>query len=67
MVEIYVILKEGRRAGLSVARFTQQKGAASSFRRVTDAVEGMLRGRGCMVERGEKWREMEAVLVDGST
>lgn len=65
VVEIYVILKEGRRAGLSVARFTQQKGAASSFRRVTDAVEGMLRSRGVLVERGEAWREMEAVLMSG--
>lgn len=63
VIEIYVILKAGRRAGLSVARFTQQKGATSSFRRVTDAVEGMLRGKGVLMERGEAWREMEAVLM----
>lgn len=65
VVEMYVMLEQGRKARLSVCRFTQRKGAASSFRRVIEAVESVLRGKGVLVDRGEMWREMEGVLASG--
>lgn len=53
-VELFVVLEHGRKAGLSVARFVQVKGAASGFRRVLEVVEGVMRARGWVVEDEEK-------------
>ena len=56
------MLDHGRRAQLSVARFTQEKGAASSFYRVVNTVEDTLRGRGLLVDDSKKRRAMAQVL-----
>ncbi|KAK4548136.1 hypothetical protein LTR36_010005 [Oleoguttula mirabilis] len=57
-VEMFVVLEHGRKVGLSIARFVQVKGAASGFRRVLEVVDGVMRGRGWMVEDEEKWKAL---------
>lgn len=56
------MLEHGRKANLSVARFTQEKGAKSSFERVMEALEKVLRDRGCIVEDRRKANNMRTVL-----
>lgn len=60
--QLFVVLEQGERANLSIARFTQRKGAASSFRIVVAKVEDLLMGKGLMVSDANKRREMEDVL-----
>jgi serine/threonine-protein kinase HSL1, negative regulator of Swe1 kinase len=62
-VELFTVLHHGRKANLSLARFTQEKGAKSSFERVIVALESTLTARGLLVEGEEKRAEMKAVLV----
>ena len=61
-VELFVVLQNGRKVGLSLGRWTQTRGAASSFRRVVGVVEEVLRERGVLVEEEEKWKELEGIL-----
>lgn len=61
-VEFFTVLEHGRKANLSIARFTQEKGAKSSFERVMEALERVLRERGCVVEEGKKVAGMRSVL-----
>lgn len=58
------MLHHGRKANLSLARFTQEKGAKSSFERVITALEKVLGARGLLVEDEEKREDMKAVLVE---
>ncbi|CAI9627871.1 unnamed protein product [Alternaria burnsii] len=62
VVELFVVLEHGRRANLCLARFTQTRGAASSFRKVVDIVEDVCRARCMLVEDEEKKASMMAVL-----
>lgn len=62
-VELYVVLEHGRKVGLSIARFVQVKGAASGFRRVLEVVDGVMRGRGWLVEDEEKWNALCEVVA----
>jgi len=57
------VLEHGRRANLSIARFTQTKGAASSFRKVAEAVENVFGARGLLVVDEAVKRGMEGVLM----
>nr|POE79614.1 putative serine/threonine-protein kinase hsl1 [Quercus suber] len=57
-IHLFVVLEHGRRAGLSIARFQQVKGAASGFRHVLEVVDGVMRGRGWLVQDQEKWKAM---------
>ena len=52
----------GRRTNLSVARFTQEKGAKSSFEQVLGTLERVLGGRDVLVVDRRRKREMESVL-----
>lgn len=61
-IELFVVLEHGRKVGLSIARFVQVKGAASGFRRVIEVVDGVMRGRGWLVEDEEKWRALCEVV-----
>ena len=61
-VEFFTVLSYGRKANLAVARFTQEKGAKSSFERILGALEGTLREKKALVTEKKRWREMEAVL-----
>lgn len=62
VIEIFAILNDGRRANLCLARFTQTRGAATSFRKVVDIVEDVCRGRGMLVEDEEQKRAMCEIL-----
>ncbi|KAK5175316.1 serine/threonine-protein kinase gin4 [Saxophila tyrrhenica] len=61
-IELFVVLEHGRKVGLSIARFVQTKGAASGFKRVIEVVDGVMRGRGWLVEDEEKWRALSEVV-----
>ncbi|EMC94698.1 hypothetical protein BAUCODRAFT_558349 [Baudoinia panamericana UAMH 10762] len=61
-VEMFAVLEHGRKAGLSIARFVQIKGAASAFSKVIEVVDGVMRCRGWMVEDGDKWRALCEVV-----
>ncbi|KAF1812476.1 Pkinase-domain-containing protein [Eremomyces bilateralis CBS 781.70] len=60
--EIFAVLERGHRAQLCVARFTQTKGAASSFRHVVGIMETILNTKGLLVEDEERAREMCEIL-----
>ncbi|KAI5371169.1 Putative serine/threonine-protein kinase, active [Septoria linicola] len=61
-IELFIVLDGGRKANLSIARFTQVKGAASGFRQVIDVVDGVMRGRGWLVQDEDKWRALCEVI-----
>lgn len=62
-VEIFTVLERGRKANLALARFTQEKGAKSSFERVVKAMEDILGQRGLLVEDAERGKQMKGVLL----
>ncbi|KAI8934933.1 hypothetical protein NX059_008602 [Plenodomus lindquistii] len=62
VIELFVVLEHGHRANLCLARFTQTRGAASSFRKVVDIVEDVCRARCMLVEDEEKKASMVEVL-----
>lgn len=62
-VELYVVLQNGKKVGLSLGRWTQVRGAASSFRRVVDIVDEVLMLKGVMVKEEEKRKELEGILL----
>ena len=61
-VEFFTVLSHGRKANLAVARFTQEKGAKSSFERIVGALEGTLHQKRTLVTEKKRWRDMEATL-----
>ncbi|KAF3046844.1 hypothetical protein E8E11_009428 [Didymella keratinophila] len=63
VIELFVVLEHGNRANLCLARFTQTRGAASSFRKVVDIVEDVCRAKSMLVEDQEKQAMMMAVLT----
>ena len=46
---LYSVLEHGRKANLSIMKFTQEKGAASSFYKVVDTLESLLKERDMLV------------------
>ncbi|KAF2830021.1 Pkinase-domain-containing protein [Ophiobolus disseminans] len=62
IIELFVVLEHGHRANLCLARFTQTRGAASSFRKVVDIVEDVCRARCMLVEDTDKQAAMMEVL-----
>ncbi|KAF2499558.1 Pkinase-domain-containing protein [Lophium mytilinum] len=62
VIELFVVLEHGRRAQLCIARFTQTRGAASSFRKVVDIVEDVFKAKGVLIEDEEKKNAMCEVL-----
>ena len=61
-IQLYTVLEKGRRAGLSIARLTQERGAKSSFERVLGALEKVLGDKGCLVEEDSRREGMKMVL-----
>ncbi|KIW20557.1 hypothetical protein PV08_01132 [Exophiala spinifera] len=59
---VYSVLEHGRRANLSVLKFTQEKGAASSFYKVVDTLEAVLKERELLVLDAQKTRCIEKTL-----
>ncbi|KAG9969066.1 Pkinase-domain-containing protein, partial [Aureobasidium melanogenum] len=62
-IELFVVLKNGRKAGLSLARCSQMRGAASSFRKVVEVLEQVGRDRGLLVEDESQWNELCGILA----
>ena len=60
--EFFTVLDHGRRARLCIGRFTQEKGAASSFYKVFDTLETVLHSRDLLVDDDTKRRAMEKAL-----
>lgn len=63
VTELFVVLEHGRRAQLCLARFTQTRGVASSFRKVVEIIEDVFEAKGMLVEDEEKRRAMCEVLA----
>jgi len=61
-VELFVVLQNGRKVGLSLARWTQTRGAASSFCQVLEAVQRTMAARSVLIEDEAKCRELEGIL-----
>ncbi len=62
IIELFVVLEHGRRANLCLARLTQTRGAASSFRQVFDILEDVFKARLMLVDDEEKKLSMMEVL-----
>lgn len=62
VAEFYTVLEHGRQANLSLVRFKQERGAASSFNKVVDTVYMMLKNRGLAVEDPVRAKKMARVL-----
>lgn len=60
--EFYTVLEHGRRANLSLVRFKQERGAASSFNKVVETVHSTLKRRGMVVEDPSRAKKMSRVL-----
>ena len=62
VAEIMTVIEHGKRSHLSIARFTQERGAASSFQRVVDTMQATLKVRGILVADERKARMMIKTL-----
>ncbi|OJJ43112.1 hypothetical protein ASPZODRAFT_74966 [Penicilliopsis zonata CBS 506.65] len=60
--EFYTVLEHGRQANLSLVRFRQDRGAASSFHKVVDTLCNVLKQRGILVEDPVRAKKMTRVL-----
>ncbi|KAF7518786.1 hypothetical protein PCG10_010563 [Penicillium crustosum] len=60
--EFYTVLEHGHQANLSLVRFKQERGAASSFNRVVETVQNTLMRRGMVVEDPSRAKKMSRVL-----
>lgn len=61
-VEIITVIEHGKRNHLSIVRFTQEKGAASSFHKVVDTMNSVFTGRGLLVQDKRKAKMMIKTL-----
>lgn len=61
-VEIITVIEHGKRNHLSIVRFTQEKGAASSFHKVVDTMHSIFRGRDLLVQDSRKAKMMIKTL-----
>jgi hypothetical protein len=52
--KVMKVIEHGRKSHLSIARFTQELGAASSFHKVVETMEGVLKCRGMLVADDRK-------------
>lgn len=60
--EFFTVLEHGRQANLSLVRFKQERGAASSFNRVVETVHTTLKRRGIVVDDPSRAKKMSKVL-----
>lgn len=61
-VELMTVIEHGKRNQLSIARFTQEKGAASSFHKVVDAFYSTFAARALLVTDKRKVNMMIKTL-----
>ena len=60
--EIMTVIEHGRRSHLCIVRFTQEKGAASSFHKVIDTMDAVFCNRGLVVSDKRKAKMMIKTL-----
>ncbi|KAK1145820.1 serine/threonine-protein kinase gin4 [Aspergillus melleus] len=60
--EFYTVLEHGRQANLSLVRFRQERGAASSFHKVVDTLHLVMKQRGILVEDSTRAKKMTRIL-----
>jgi hypothetical protein len=60
--EIMTVIEHGKRSHLSITRFTQEHGAASSFQKVVETLEAVFKCRGLLVSDERKKRMMIKTL-----
>jgi len=60
--EFMTVIEHGKKPKLCIARFTQEKGAASSFHRVVDTLQAILKARGMLVNDDRKAMMMVKTL-----
>lgn len=61
-IEIMAVIEHGKRGFLSIARFTQESGAASSFHKVVAQCKETLRSKAHVVSNERKSRMMIKTL-----
>ncbi|EON99073.1 putative camk camkl gin4 protein kinase protein [Phaeoacremonium minimum UCRPA7] len=61
-LEIMTVIEHGKRNQLSIIRFTQEKGAASSFHKVVDTTASVFANRGLLVADKRKAKMMVRTL-----
>lgn len=57
-VEIMTVIEHGKKHHLSIARLTQEKGAASTFHRLLETLESVMKVRNVLVADERKKRMM---------
>ncbi|KAL4904701.1 hypothetical protein BDW74DRAFT_185562 [Aspergillus multicolor] len=60
--DFYTVIEDGRQANLSLVRFRQERGAASSFNKVVDTLCMLMKQRGLLVEDPARAKKMAQVL-----
>ncbi len=61
---LFTVLERGRRCNLSVIRFTQERGAASSFYKVVETLEAVLKERDFLVMDLTRRKGIEKSMKD---
>ncbi|KAL6361568.1 hypothetical protein LRP88_05038 [Fusarium phalaenopsidis] len=64
--EVMMVIEHGKKQPLSIIRFTQERGAASSFHRVVDTMGLIFETRGLLVADRNKQKMMIKTLNSGS-
>ena len=60
--EVITVIEHGKKQPLSIIRFTQERGAASSFHRVVDTMRMMFEARALIVSDRNKQKMMIKTL-----
>lgn len=55
---VYTVLEKGNKVQLAIVKFTQEKGAASSFHRVVDTMESVLKENDLMLTDMDKRKKI---------
>lgn len=61
--EIMTVIEHGKRNHLSIARFTQERGAASTFHKLVETLESVMKVRQLLVADERKKRMMIKTLI----
>lgn len=64
--EVVTVIEHGKRQPLSIVRFTQERGAASSFHRVVDTLRIVFDDRNLVVTDRNKQKMMIRTLTSAS-
>lgn len=64
--EVVTVIEHGKRQPLSIVRFTQERGAASSFHRVVDTMRLVFDSRSLLVADRTKQKMMIKTLTSAS-